>query len=176
MDASVAVAWLILRLVCGLILAAHGAQKLFGWFDGPGLAKLEQGMRAQRFTPARLWAGLNILGELGGGLSLAFGFLTPLGAAGTVGAMFMAMMKVHWKNGFFNSKRGIEFTLSLLAISTAIGLTGPHEISLDHLFGVKLPYPWLFVILAVIAVAVDIVGLAISRPVPGTDTMPRESA
>lgn len=176
MDTSAAIAWLILRLVCGLILAAHGAQKLFGWFDGPGLAKLEQGMRAQRFTPARLWAGLNILGELGGGLSLAFGFLTPLGAAGIVGAMFMAMMKVHWKNGFFNSKHGIEFTLSLLAISTAIGLTGPHEISLDHLFDITLLYPWLFVVLAVIAVAVDVVGIAISRPAPSTDTMPRASA
>ena len=82
-------------------------------------------MRAQRFKPALFWAGLNIVGELGGGLSLAFGFLTPLGAAGAFGAMFMAIVKSHWKNGFFNGKRGIEFPLAVLAIGVAIGLAGP---------------------------------------------------
>jgi putative oxidoreductase len=172
MDSSVAIAWLILQLVCGLTLAAHGAQKLFGWFDGSGFAKWEQGMRSQRLHPARFWAGMNVLGELGGGLSLAFGFLTPLGAAGIFGAMFMAMVKSHWKNGFFNSKRGIEFPLSLMAISTAIGLTGPREISLDHLFGIVLPYPWLFVVLAAVAVVVDIIGIVISRPAPSAEPAP----
>ena len=134
MAANVAIALLILRLVGGLILAAHGVQKLFGWFDGPGMAKWEQGLQAQGFKPARFWAYLNILGELGGGLSLIFGFLTPLGAAGGFGAMFMAMGKAHWKNGFFNSKRGIEFTLAVMAIATAVGLAGPGTISLDQLF------------------------------------------
>lgn len=166
MAANVAIAWLILRLIGGLILAAHGAQKLFGWFGGPGLAKWEQGMQAQGFKPARAWAYLNILGELGGGLSLAFGFLTPLGAAGGFGAMFMAMSKSHWKNGFFNSKRGIEFTLAVLAIVTAIGLAGPGTISLDQLFGINLPYPLLFIILALVGLLVDIVGLVMTRPAP----------
>ncbi len=175
MAAHVAIAWLILRLVGGLILAAHGVQKLFGWFDGPGMAKWEQGLQAQGFKPARFWAYLNILGEVGGGLSLIFGFLTPLGAAGGVGAMFMAMVKTHWKNGFFNSKRGIEFTVAMLAIAIAIGLAGPGTISLDNLFGIVLPYPILFIVLAVIAVLVDIVGLMISRPAPSAEPASRAS-
>ena len=111
----------------------------------------------------RFWAYLNILGELGGGLSLAFGFLTPLGAAGVFGAMLFAIASAHWKNGFFNSKRGIEFPLALLTVATAIGIAGPGAISLDQLFGIHLPYLWLFVILAIIAILVDLVGLAIKR-------------
>ena len=166
MTVSMSVGLLVLRVIGGLTIGAHGAQKLFGWFGGPGLAKWEQGMQAQGFKPARAWAYLNILGELGGGLSLAFGFLTPLGAAGGFGAMFMAMSKSHWKNGFFNSKRGIEFTLAVLAIVTAIGLAGPGTISLDQLFGINLPYPALFIILALIGLLVDIVGLVMTRPAP----------
>jgi len=165
MAANVAIAWLILRLVGGLILAAHGAQKLFGWFGGPGMAKWEQGLQAQGFRPARFWAYLNILGEVGGGLSLIFGFLTPLGAAGGFGAMVMAMGKAHWKNGFFNSKRGIEFTLAVMAIATAVGLAGPGTISLDQLFSI-LPNTLLFIIFALIGLMVDIVGLVMTRPAP----------
>lgn len=169
---TMAIAWLILRLVGGLTLAAHGAQKLFGWFDGAGVAKWEQGLGRQGFKPARFWAGLTILGELGGGLSLALGFLTPLGAAGGFGAMFMAIAKSHWKNGFFNSKRGIEFPLALLAIVTAIGLAGAGTISLDQLFAIALPRPVLFIVLALVALLVDGVGLIISRPAPSTEAAP----
>lgn len=176
MAASVALAWLILRVVVGLTLAAHGAQKLFGWFEGPGLAKWDQGLRSQGFKPSWFWAWLNIVGELGGGLSLVFGFLTPLGAAGAFGAMFMAMFKTHWKNGFFNSKRGIEFTLALMAISVAIGLAGPGQLSLDTLFGIHLPSPWLFLILAVVALVVDLVGIAMTRPSASAQAAPRQSA
>ena len=163
MSATVAVALLILRVVAGLTVAAHGAQKFFGWFDGPGMATWEQGLQKQGFRPARAWAYMTILGELGGGLSLAFGFLTPLGAAGIFGAMFMAIATAHWKNGFFNGKRGIEFPLALLTIATAIGVAGPGPLSLDTLFGIGLPYPWLFVALAILAILVDLAGLAIKR-------------
>ena len=163
MSPTVDVALLILRVVAGLTVAAHGAQKLFGWFDGPGRVNWEQGLQKQGLRPARFWGYLNILGELGGGLSLAFGFLTPLGAAGVFGAMLMAIASAHWKNGFFNSKRGIEFPLALLSIATAVGIAGPGAISLDTLFGIQLPYPWLFVVLAIIAALLDIVGLAIKR-------------
>lgn len=163
MSATVAVALLILRVVAGLTVASHGAQKLFGWFDGPGMATWEQGLQKQGFRPARVWAYMTILGELGGGLSLAFGFLTPLGAAGIFGAMFMAIATVHWKNGFFNGKRGIEFPLALLTIATAIGIAGPGPLSLDTLFGITPPYPWLFVALAILAILVDLAGLAIKR-------------
>jgi putative oxidoreductase len=155
---------LIIRIVAGLTLAAHGAQKLFGWFDGPGPAKLQQGFKAQGFKPPLLWTGLVILGELGGGLSLAFGFLTPLGAAGAFSAMLMAIFKSHWKNGFWSSKRGLEFPLALLGMGVGIGLTGPGSYALDTLFGIALPTPWLFCALAIVGLLVDVIGLIISRP------------
>jgi len=166
MPVTLSLGLLILRLVAGLTIAAHGAQKLFGWFGGPGFIKVTQGYQTQGFRPAWLWACLAVLGELGGGLSFATGFLTPLGAAGIVGAMVMAIFKVHWKNGFWNSKRGLEFPLSLLTGAVAIGFTGPGDYSLDHLFGIALPTPLLFCILAVVAIVVDLIGLFISRPAP----------
>ena len=154
---------LILRVIGGLTLAAHGTQKLFGWFEGPGLTKLSQGFEKQGFKPVWLWVSLVILGELGGGLSVAFGFLTPLGAAGMFAAMFMAIFKSHWKNGFWNSKRGLEFPLQLLAIGVAIGIMGPGSYSLDALFGIALPGTLLFCVLAFAGLLVDITGLIISR-------------
>lgn len=161
---AVDVAILLLRVVGGLTIAAHGAQKLFGWFQGPGFAKLRQGFQRQHLTPAWLWASLVVLGELGGGLSVALGFLTPLGAAGMFGAMFMAIARTHWANGFWNSKRGLEFPLQLLVIATAIGIAGPGSYSLDGLLNLHLPEVLLFAILALAALLVDIIGLIISRP------------
>lgn len=162
MSVSLSLGLLIIRLVGGLTIAVHGAQKLFGWFDGSGLTKTRQGQEQMGFKPALLWAGLAILGELGGGLSIAFGFLTPLGAAGMFGAMFMAIIKVHWKNGFLSAKRGFEYPLALLALGIGIGLTGPGSYSLDALLSITLP-TLLFIVLAVAALLVDIVGIRMSR-------------
>jgi putative oxidoreductase len=162
------IAWLslgllILRAVAGLTVAAHGAQKLFGWFEGSGFAGALKMQERLGLRPAWLWACLLILGELGGGLSLALGFLTPLGAAGILGAMSMAIFKSHWKNGFWNSKRGVEFPLQLLAASVAVGLAGPGSVSLDNVLRISLPYPQLFLGLAVAALVVDAIGVLISR-------------
>jgi putative oxidoreductase len=167
---------LILRLVVGLTIAAHGAQKLFGWFGGSGFTKLVEGFKKQGFKPAWFWACLVILGEFGGGLSAAFGFLTPLGAAGIFAAMFMAIFKSHWKNGFWNSKRGLEFPLALLGMGVAIGLMGPGSYSLDAFFGITLPYPLLFLVLAVAGLVVDVVGLIISRPAAVASTEVKSGA
>jgi putative oxidoreductase len=153
---------LILRLVVGLTLAAHGAQKLFGWFGGSGIKGTLQMQERMGLKPAPLWAVLVILGEFGGGLSVIFGLLTPVGAAGIFGTMFMAIAKSHWKNGFWNRNRGIEFPLQLLAASVAIGIAGPGSFSLDALFGIALPVV-LFVILALVALLVDVIGLYMGR-------------
>lgn len=167
---------LILRVVAGLTLAAHGAQKLFGWFEGSGFAGTLKMQERLGLKPAWFWAFLVVLGEFGGGLSLAFGFLTPLGAAGVFGAMFMAIFKIHWKNGFWSSKRGLEFPLALLAIGVAIGIMGPGAYSLDALFGITLPEVWLFCVLAVAALLVDIIGLLISRPAAVAPTEVKSTA
>ena len=164
MSVIMSVALLILRLVVGLTLAVHGTQKLFGWFGGPGLTRLTQGFEKQGFKPSWLWVCLVILGEVGGGISVALGFLTPLGAAGIFGTMFMATFKSHWKNGFIVSKGGYEYTLVLMSVSIALGLMGPGSYPLDALFGITLPEVLLFGVLAVAALLVDIIGLYISRP------------
>ncbi len=168
MAISLSAGLLILRLVVGLTLAIHGTQKLFGWFGGSGLTRLMQGFEKQGFKPVWLWVSLAILGEVGGGVSFALGFLTPLGAAGIFGSMFMAMFKSHWKNGFLASKGGYEYTLVLIAVSIAIGLGGPGNYSLDAIFGIILPEALLFGVLAFAALLVDIIGLIISRPVAVT--------
>jgi putative oxidoreductase len=173
MPASLNIGLLLLRVVAGLTIAAHGAQKLFGWFEGPGVAKFAAGFHGSGLKPGWLWTWLVITGELGGGLSLALGLLTPLGAAGMFGAMFMAIFRAHWKNGFFNSKRGLEFPLQLWAIATAIGIMGPGDYSLDHALGLALPEVPLFAILAAAALVVDLIGLALGRrTVPPMPTRP----
>ena len=164
MAITISIALLILRLVVGLTMVVHGTQKLFGWFGGSGLARLRQVFEKQGFKPVWFWVSLVILGEVGGGLSLALGFLTPLGAAGVFGTMFMATFKSHWKNGFILSKGGYEYTLVLMAVSIALGLAGPGVYSLDALFGIVLPETLLFGVLAVAALLVDVIGLFISRP------------
>ena len=159
---SFALALLIIRVVVGLTLVAHGTQKAFGWFGGPGYAKLEQGFKAQGYRPVQLWTALVILGEVGGGLSLAFGFLTPLGAAGALGAMVMAI-KTHWRKGFFGSKGGFEYPLTLLAMSVAIGVSGRGRVFARSSVR-DCPATLVFVVLALAALIVDAIGIYITRP------------
>ena len=159
---TVAWALLIVRVVVGLTLAAHGAQKLLGWFGGAGYARTRQGFHAQGFRPAALWLWLAILGELGGGLSLALGFLTPLGAAGAVGAMAVAINS-HWAKGFFNSKGGFEYPLTLLVVSAAIGLAGPGAYAIDALFKPALPEDPIFIVLGVVALLTSAIAIVTSR-------------
>src|SRR2546421_5755808 len=163
MTVTMSIALLLLRLGVGLTLAGHGVQKLFGWFGGPGLIRLKQGFEKQGFRPVWLWVTLAIVGEVGGGLSVALGFLTPLGAAGILGAMAMATFKTHWKNGFWLNKGGYEYSLVLLIVSIAIGLIGPGRFALDTLFGITLPQALLFGVLAVAALLVVAIGILSSR-------------
>jgi len=115
---SIAWALLIIRVVAGVTLIGHGTQKSLGWFGGPGYIKLEQGFKAKGYRPVQLWTGLVILGEVGGGLSLVFGFLTPLGAAGALGAMVMAI-RTHWGKGFFQELTTAEDSNQLPKIDPA---------------------------------------------------------
>jgi putative oxidoreductase len=163
MTVTMSIALLLLRLGVGLTLAGHGVQKLFGWFGGPGLERVKQGFEKQGFKPVWPWIVLAIVGEVGGGLSVALGFLTPLGAAGILGAMAMATFKSHWKNGFWLQKGGYEYTLILMIASITIGLMGPGNYSLDTLLWINLPQAMLFSILAVAALLVDAIGILISR-------------
>src|SRR5207248_5394346 len=92
---------LVLRLVVGLLLAGHGAQKLFGWFGGHGLAGTAGFFEKLGFRPGKPHAFLSGLAEFGGGVSIVLGFLTPLGAAAIIGGMGVAIGAAHAGKGFF---------------------------------------------------------------------------
>jgi putative oxidoreductase len=155
---------LLVRVVLGAIMAAHGAQKLFGWFGGPGLAGTGAFLGSMGFKPARVHAGVVGLAEFGGGALLAMGLLTPLGAAAVAGVMLVAIATVHWSNGFFNPSGGYEFNLLITASAIALAMTGPGEISIDHLAGWTLAGPgWGLAALVLAAVAAGSV-LAIRKP------------
>lgn len=121
----------ILRFVVGLTFAVHGAQKLFGWWGGPGFAGWRGAMGHMGFRPTLAFALTSALVEFGGGLLLAFGLVTPLVAAALVAQSVVIIGQVHWSNGFFNSKSGFEFPLLLGAAAAAVGLVGPGVISVD---------------------------------------------
>lgn len=168
------IALLLLRVVAGLTLAAHGAQKLFGWFGGAGLKRILRGFAAQGLRPAWLWVTFALLGEVGGGLSLVFGFLTPLGAAGAFGAMLMAT-STHWKKGFFNSKGGLEYPLLLMVVALALGIAGPGGLAIDTLLGIARIEVPLFAALALGALVVVVVGILIRRPAAPAVATPAET-
>ena len=126
---------LLIRNVVGLTLAAHGAQKLFGWFGGYGLAGTAQWLESVGFRPGRRHAALAGLTEVGGGLLLAFGAATPFAAALIASVMVVAAVTAHLKNGFFVSDGGYEYNVVLGVVALAVAFTGPGAISIDGLLG-----------------------------------------
>jgi putative oxidoreductase len=126
---------LVLRVVLGIIMVAHGAQKLFGWWGGPGLRGTAGMCEHLAFrTPLLMACGL-ALAETIGGLSIAFGLLTPLGALLVVLVMANAVYLVHLPKGFFASNGGYEFNLSIAGGVIALAATGPGRYSLDRAIG-----------------------------------------
>ena len=157
---------LLIRVVLGGIMAAHGAQKLFGWFGGPGLAGTAGWLEAMGLRPGRMWAAVNGLAEFGGGALLVLGLITPLGSAAVAGVMLVAIATVHWRNGFFNSNGGYEFNLLIVAAAIALAFTGPGTISIDDLAGWTLEGPaWGLAALGSSVLAAGSV-LAMRRPRP----------
>jgi len=121
------------RLVLGIIFVAHGAQKVFGWFGGPGWSATIDGF-AQMGLPAAVTV-LVMLVELLGGLFLILGFLTRLDALGIAAVMIGAIVTVHGKNGFFMNGAGgpgIEYCLALVGLCGALLIMGGGPISVDE--------------------------------------------
>lgn len=123
---------LTVRLGAGLLLAGHGAQKLFGWWGGPSFDFMVKGLGQAGYTPARFFAYLLGGSELIGGLLLALGLLTPLASAAVIGVMFNAVVGVHWHSGVWAQNSGFELPLLYGVAALALGLTGPGRIALDR--------------------------------------------
>lgn len=164
---------LILRLVIGLTLAAHGAQKLFGWWGGPGMKGWTGAMSRMRIRPAAPWAWASALAEFGGGIGLALGFLTPLPSFAIAGSMLVAIALVHLPKGFFTSKGGYEFNLSILAAVAAVALIGAGPISLDAALHIHLPEPATLIVLTVLTLGGVGTALLTRAPQPATETKPQ---
>lgn len=124
---------LIIRLVIGLSFAAHGTQKVFGWFGGYGPKGTGGFFDSIGIKPGVLMAVLAGLAEIAGGLLFAAGLWTPIGAALIVLIMLGAIIKVHAKNGYWVTSNGFEYNLTLIAIAVGVALIGAGEYSLDAL-------------------------------------------
>ena len=130
---------LVLRLTVGTLMAGHGAQKLFGWFGGPGLKGTHGMMESLGMRPGRVWGTMAALTEFNGGVLTALGFLNPLGPLNIGASMTVAIRRVHWNKPIWNMQGGAEFPLTNLAVALSLTLMGPGRYSLDRLFGIRLP-------------------------------------
>ena len=136
-DSNNSIASLALRVPAGIIFAAHGAQKLFGWFGGYGLQGTAGWMESIGLTPGiplTLMAGG---AEFFGGLALILGLLTRPAAFVLAITMLVAIFSVHFANGLFMSNNGYEFALSLLAGAVSLLISGGGRVSLDRLIANK---------------------------------------
>ena len=132
---AVSIGLLVLRIVIGLAMAAHGSQKLFGWFGGHGLAGTGGFFEMIGFRPGRTFALAAGATEVGSGILLALGFLGPVGPALMLSVMIVAALSVHWKNGFFAASNGIEVPFLFAVAAIALAFTGFGQFSLDALTG-----------------------------------------
>src|SRR5881394_2876778 len=114
---------LLLRLTLGTVFLAHGAQKAFGSFGGPGFEGATGFIGSLGFRPARAWAALAVGGELVAGVLFV------------LATMAVAIAKVHGPKGFFVQNGGFEYNLVLIIAAVAVAAVGPGAFSLDHLLG-----------------------------------------
>lgn len=133
--AAVDVGLLVLRTATGLVFAMHGFQKLFGWFNGGGLAATASWFRSLGFgsgRPSAIMAGTT---EAACGIGLAIGLFTPFAAAGIVATMTTAAFVNAAENGFWSVRKGWEVNWYLIVVAIAVAITGPGQLSADASFG-----------------------------------------
>jgi putative oxidoreductase len=124
---------LVIRLVFGLTFAAHGTQKLFGWFGGYGLAGTGGWLESLGLKPGKFHAALAGIGEVAGGLLLAAGLWTSVAALLIAAAMLVAIVKVHGPKGYWATAGGFEYNLAIIAVAVGVALTGPGQYGLPAL-------------------------------------------
>jgi putative oxidoreductase len=138
-------ALLAVRVGAGGTLFAHGTQKLFGWFGGPGLDGMSEGFKQMGFPEPRRAAQMSGLAEAAGGASIVLGLGTGAGGAAAAGNLVVAST-VHSPNGFFNTDGGFEYPALLGLVSGALALGGPGAISVDAATRNVFNKPWMRVL------------------------------
>jgi len=161
---------LIARVVLGVLMAGHGAQKLFGWFGGYGLAGTSGFFENLGFRPGRLFATAASVGEVVSGALIALGLFGPVGPAVMLSIMIVAAVTVHW-HGVFATSNGIELPLLYATGAVAFALTGFGRFSMDAILGLGALWTPAVVAVALTAgVAGGIVNLSLrSTPEAATD-------
>ncbi|MFI8239392.1 DoxX family protein [Streptomyces sp. NPDC085866] len=125
---------LLVRLTFGLLMAAHGGQKLFGIFGGNGLTATGRAFASIGYRPGKLFAVMGGTSEFLGGLGLALGLLTPLAAAALIGTMINAMATVTGAHGLWDTDGGVEYSVCITVVAIAIAAIGPGRLALDRFF------------------------------------------
>jgi len=146
---------LLIRLIFGLVMAAHGAQKLFGWFGGYGLAGTGGFFESLGFRPGRTFAAAASMSELVGGLLFALGLFGPVGPALILAVMLVASISVHLRNGLFAATNGVEVPLLFATAVVGVALIGYGTYSLDAALG--LATLWTPALIG-LALAVGVIG------------------
>jgi len=160
MDAAL----LIARLVVGLGLAAHGMQKLLGWFGGYGLEGTGGFFEGIGFRPGLLFALAAGVGDVAGGLLTATGLLGPIGPGVIITVMVVAIVAVHLSNGFFAQQNGYELALIYAVVAFVLAVAGPGTYSLDGLLGFsRLSQPAVAWIVTGVAVVMGLAIVAVRR-------------
>src|SRR5947209_1573180 len=130
-------ALLTARVALGASIAAHGAQKLFGWFGGPGADAASNMMETLGFKPGRTYATLASGTELTSGLLITLGLGGPLGPAMLASVMTVAAGSVHVKNGYFNTNQGFELNTIYTVAAILLAMQDYGRLSLDHAIGLR---------------------------------------
>lgn len=125
---------LLIRLTFGLLLAGHGAQKLFGIFGGDGLDATAKALDSLGYRPGKVYAVIGGGSELLGGLGFALGLFTPLAAGAMIGVMINAMVTVTAAHGVWVTEGGLEYNVSIAVVALGVAATGPGRLALDRPF------------------------------------------
>jgi len=172
---SVDVGILVIRMLFGMAMSVHGAQKLFGWFGGYGIKETGAFSEALGFRPGVGFAAAVGMSELGGGILLTFGLFTPFGAASVLMSMLLALASLQLKNRFFTIATEIELPLFYAVSAIGIAFTGGGAFSLDAKFGFTfLGEPHFVEGVLMFVVVVAAVALGLRRRCPGND-QPRKA-
>ena len=151
---TLSIGLLLVRVVIGLLMAAHGTQKLFGWFGGYGLNKTGEFFVQLGFWPGSAFAAAASVTEIVSGILVALGFLGPIGPALMISVMIVAAVTVHWEHGLFAATNGIEVPLLYGTAAFGLALTGFGQYSLDALLGIAgrwpAPVTWIALTLGIV--------------------------
>jgi putative oxidoreductase len=153
---------LLIRIAVGVVIAAHGAQKLFGWFGGSGIGGTEKMMNRLHLQPTRFWAYASALNEFLGGVLTALGLLMPVGPLMILANMLVAVVFVHWQNGFWNLNKGYEYPLVIGANALGLSIAGGGVYALDAFLPFGLPEPFTLYAGLIVVIAGLLVTLALA--------------